>query len=218
MTSRQRTDCLEQIRIRVRTHTQTWPILATAAADLDKIAPHMHQACCRMQDARAGLPGAMAYDAPSVSGGKASLTQPERLASQEDRTERDRRLLDQTLTQLDQLTRTNGVVVDAEAWCRNITNRCLTLRRIVESWTPHKPTAKDLRAAGAAAAANEGDWCAHHQTAGYMEPTHRMWEVDGVKTPLCQSCIDQHRRNGRLPSGEWMQRKASKGKADRVKA
>lgn len=145
MTSRNRYDFLETIRVRVTAASTTYPILTTAAADLDRCAPDALAAFQRMQDARAGLPGAQAYDAPSVSGGSATLTQPERMAEQTDRTEPDRRLLDITLNQLDQLTNGHGVITDPGEWCRNITNRALTIRRLIEAWTPHRPTARDLR-------------------------------------------------------------------------
>ena len=140
MTSRQRAQLLETIRPRLHSHAQRYPILATAANDLDHAAPHALTAFQRMQDARPGLPGAQAYDAPTVSGGSAGLTQPERLADREDRTEADRRLADSLLNDLDAATNTRGVVMDPDQWCRRITSDALALRRLIEAWTPHAPT------------------------------------------------------------------------------
>lgn len=187
--------------------------LTLALADLDHCDPLFVGAARRMQDARAGLPGAQAYDSPSVSGGGSSSSASERLAERVDATQADRDLLDRLLTDL--WTDVRGVILEPAQVCTRITRNTLTLRRLVDAWTPHRPTDKQR---SAVAAVNDGDWCTHHQTAGYMEPTHRHWSVDGVKVPLCQACIDQHRRTGRLPTGEWMQRRASRGKADRVQA
>jgi hypothetical protein len=187
--------------------------LTLALSDLDHCDPLFVNAAKRMQDARAGLPGAQAYDSPSVSGGGSSSSAPERLAEQTDATQADRDLLDRILTDL--WTDVRGVILEPAQVCTRITRNTLTLRRLVDAWTPHRPTDKQR---AQVAAVNDGDWCTHHQTAGYMEPTHRHWLVDGVKVPLCQACIDQHRRTGRLPTGEWMQRRASRGKADRVQA
>jgi hypothetical protein len=187
--------------------------LTLALSDLDHCDPLFVNAAKRMQDARAGLPGAQAYDSPSVSGGGSASSAPERLAEQTDATQADRDLLDRILTDL--WTDVRGVILEPAQVCTRITRNTLTLRRLVDAWTPHRPTDKQR---AQVAAVNDGDWCTHHQTAGYMEPTHRHWLVDGVKVPLCQACIDQHRRNGRLPSGEWMQRRASRGKPDRVQA
>lgn len=187
--------------------------LTLALADLDHCDPLFVGAARRMQDARAGLPGAQAYDSPSVSGGGSSSSASERLAERVDATQADRDLLDRLLTDL--WTDVRGVILEPAQVCTRITRNTLTLRRLVDAWTPHRPTDKQR---AQVAAVNDGDWCTHHQTAGYMEPTHRHWLVDGVKVPLCQACIDQHRRNGRLPSGEWMQRRASRGKPDRVQA
>ena len=187
--------------------------LTLALSDLDHCDPLFVNAARRMQDARAGLPGAQAYDSPSVSGGGSASSAPERLAERIDSTQADRDLLDRILTDL--WTDVRGVILEPAQVCTRITRNTLTLRRLVDAWTPHRPTDKQR---AQVAAVNDGDWCTHHQTAGYMEPTHRHWLVDGVKVPLCQACIDQHRRTGRLPTGEWMQRRASRGKADRVQA
>jgi len=214
MTSPARYARFTQIRAAVL-ELNTAHYLTLAVADLDHADPLALQAFHRMQDARAGLPGAQAYDAPSVTGGGSELTQPERLAEQEDRTQHDRDLLDTTLNRLWFLVRPDGSTIDDDRVITDITRCCLTVRRLVDAWTPRRPTDKQR---ASVAAVNDGDWCSHHLTAGYMEPTHRMWLIDGVKVPLCQSCIDQHRRNDRLPTAEWMQRRASRGKADRVQA
>jgi|DEB3_MinimDraft_2_1074329.scaffolds.fasta_scaffold11387_2 hypothetical protein len=203
--------------------------LTLALADLDHIAapgpaddytaPRFLIVCQRTQDARAPLPGAASYDGPTVSGGKAALTQPERLADQLDRTQADRTRLDDTLRGLKRLTRPDGIIVNADHHRDAITTGCYTLRRIVDAWYPHEPNAKDQREASEAT--DQDNWCAHHRTAGYMEPTHRITNMGGtldVKMPLCNPCVDQVRRNGKLPSAEWMQRQASRGKPDRVKA
>lgn len=214
MTSRTRTGLLETIRTRVRAAAADYPVLSRAADDLDACAPSALEAFRRMQDARPGLPGAQAYDAPTVSGGSAGLTQPERLADQQDRTEADRRLLDTTLNQLDVLTR-SGLVTDSGEWCRNVTIRCLTLRRLVESWTPHRPTDKQRRAV---AAANDGTWCEHHRSASIDEPAEHHGTVSGnlaIPMDLCGFCYWQVRRKGRLPSGEAMERRKRTGKNEK---
>lgn len=212
MTSPARYTRLCQIHDAVRT-LATVHDLELALADLDHVDPLALKAFRAMQDARPALPGAQAYDAPSVSGGGSTSSAPERLAVREDRTQHDRDLLDRLLRDL--WTDVRGAIPEPDQVCRRITRNTLALRRLVDAWTPHTPTDKQR---ASVAAVNDGDWCTHHQTAGYMEPTHRMWTVDGIKVPLCQPCIDQHRRNGRLPTGEWMQRRASRGKADRVQA
>lgn len=140
MTSRTRTDLLETIRTRVRAAAADYPVLTCAADDLDACAPSALEAFRRMQDARAGLPGAQAYDAPSVSGGGASLTQPERLADQTDPTEAERRLLDLTLRALDQATGPVGVIIDPVEWRKLVTSLAYELRRLIDRWTPHAPT------------------------------------------------------------------------------
>ena len=220
MTSPDRYHRCRQIRAAVAALAATHD-LTLALADLDHCLtitgsnydPPFIIAARAMQDARAGLPGAQAYDSPSVSGGGSSASAPERLAERIDSTQADRDLLDRLLTDL--WTDVRGVILEPAQVCTRITRNTLTLRRLVDAWTPHRPTDKQR---AQVAAVNDGDWCTHHQTAGYMEPTHRHWLVDGVKVPLCQACIDQHRRTGRLPTGEWMQRRASRGKADRVQA
>lgn len=192
--------------------------LTLAVADLDHADPLFTEAAHRMQDARAGLPGAQAYDAPTVTGGGSELTQPERLADRIDRTQGDRDLLDTTLNRLWFLVRPDALTTDTDRVLSDITRCCLTLRRLVDAWTPRRPTDKQR---ASVAAVNDGDWCSHHLAAGYMEPTHRITNMGGtldVKMPLCNPCVDQVRRNGKLPSAEWMQRQASRGKPDRVKA
>ena len=58
--------------------------LTLALSDLDHCDPLFVNAAKRMQDARAGLPGAQAYDSPSVSGGGSASSAPERLAERID--------------------------------------------------------------------------------------------------------------------------------------
>ena len=92
MSSRTRYATFQLIHTRIRQLAGRFD-LELATEDLNWIDTRFMTAAQRMQDARAGLPGAQAYDAPSVAGtGATKLTGPERLADTEDRTEADRRL------------------------------------------------------------------------------------------------------------------------------
>lgn len=144
MSSRTRTESLNASHTQVR-HLATTMDLTLALADLDHAAPLARRAFKRMQDARPGLPGAQAYDAPTVSGGSSMLTHPERIASQHDRTEADRILLDRTLEHLWFLVRPDAATLDDDKVTRQITADCLTLRRLIDAWTPRTPTDRDRR-------------------------------------------------------------------------
>lgn len=185
--------------------------LTLALADLDHADPLFLNAAKRMQDARAGLPGAQAYDAPSVSGGGSELTQPERLAEQTDRTQADRILLDSALDRLWMLVRHQGVVIDPEPWRKDITRWCLTLRRLVDTWTPHAASDKQREAMEQAntAATPLCQHCTPHRAKGHAEPVHRTGNAAGnLDAPLglCHWCYRFVLRTGRLPVKTEIQR------------
>lgn len=214
MSSRTRFDLYERCRTAVRTLSIDHD-LALALTDLDLVAPFAYRAFCSMQDARPGLPGAQAYDAPSVSGGSSNGSHPERMAEQDDRTEADRRLLDHTLSHLWFLVRP-GVIMDPDQAVKNITADALVLRRLIEAWTPRPPTDKQRRDLTVANAAPVD--CEHHATAGIFEPMHAHGTVGGnldLPMRLCLACHNQVRRNGKLPSGEWMERRRRSGKDEK---
>lgn len=217
MSSRTRYELCERIRTEVTRLAATLD-LELAAADLDHIAPYAYVAFCRMQDARPGLPGAQAYDAPSVSGGSSSGSHPERMAEQDDPTEADRVLLDRTLAHLWLMVRPDTAIVDPVEVARIVTRDCLTLRRLIDAWTP-RPASDKQRNAVTRANDPEAE-CAHHRTFGTFEPVHRTTDGGGllnVKTPLCRWCHDRLRTDGVLPSADRMQRLAD-GRGDRVRA
>lgn len=216
MSSRTRFDLYERCRTAVRTLSIDHD-LALALTDLDLVAPFAYRAFCSMQDARPGLPGAQAYDAPSVSGGSSNGSHPERMAEQDDRTEADRRLLDHTLSHLWFLVRP-GVIMDPDQAVKNITADALVLRRLIEAWTPRPPTDKQRQAV---TRANDPEAeCAHHRSFGTFEPVHRTTDGNGLlslPTPLCRFCYDRLRTDGVLPTADRMQRLAE-GRTDRVRA
>lgn len=226
MSSRNRYQTFQRIRRHIDALAETYD-LTLAVTDLAKgddlvmtsagMVPAFLAAARAMQDARPGLPGAQAYDAPSVSGGSSKSTQPERLAEQEDRTEADRRLLDTTLAHLWVLAGP-GVILDAPVVVKGITADALTLRRLIEAWTPRPPTDKQRQAV---TRANDPEAeCAHHRTFGTFEPVHRTTDGSGLlnlPTPLCRFCYDRLRTDGVLPSADRMQRLAQ-GRSDRVRA
>lgn len=87
-----------------------------------------------------------------------------------------------------------------------------TVWRIIQQWAPRKATSKDLREV---AAANAQDGCTNHARIGVFEPVHRTGTVGGnlaLPAALCSSCYDQVRRNGKVPTGEWMERRQRTGK------
>ena len=237
MTSRHRAELLEAIRPRVRAYAESYPVLATAASDLDLVAPDALQAFRRMQDARAGLPGAQAYDAPTVSGGAASSST-ERAAvgttcvrcdepgacrcaatPPMDLTSLDRRTLDHTLNRLDLITRPGQLVTDPAEWCRNVTNLCLTLRRLIEAWTPHHASDRDRRQVAKINRPEAADtWCEHHKQADLHEPAEHYGTVSGnLDHPmhLCGYCYWQVRRNGKLPNANAMEKRHRTGKNEK---
>lgn len=217
MTSRTRYRTLQLIHRRVRVFAESYD-LALALDDLDHIEPLFLTAAQRQQDARQGLPGAQAYDAPAVAGsGAERLTQPERLAAHPDRTSADRALLDRLLHDLELATRPGDVILDSAEWSRLVTRDCLTLRRLVDAWTPHEPSARDQRDV---AVENDGAWCEHHRTARLDEPAEHYGTVSGnlsLPMHLCGYCYWQVRRKGRLPPGEAMVKRHRTGKDEKEK-
>lgn len=217
MSSRDRLRVCQLIHRRIVALADTYD-LTLAAADMDHIAPRFLTACQRMQDARPGLPGAASYDGPAVSGsGTDRLTHPERLACQPDRTQADRERLDELLHSLERITRPNdGVIVDQSKHAAAITAGVLSLRKLIDAWTPRTPNARDLRIVQVANSAPVD--CEHHATAGIFEPVHRTGNAGGnldLPTRLCLACYNYVRRNGKLPSGEWMERRRRTGKDDK---
>lgn len=217
MSSRDRHIIFEKCRTQVRTLAASCD-LTLALADLDHASPLAHRAFCRMQDARAGLPGAMAYDSPTVSGGSSTSSAPERLAMTVDPTQADRDLLDTTLAHLWYLVRPDALTTNHGTVTAQITADSLTLRRLVDIWSPHAATDKERNAVDRA---NDPEAeCAHHRTFGTFEPVHRTTDGGGLlatRTPLCRFCYDRLRTDGRLPTADRMQRLAD-GRSDRVKA
>lgn len=226
MSSRTRAELLETIRRRL--HDLDDPKLTVAVEDLDHAAPNALAAFRRMQDARAGLPGAQAYDSPSVSGGSSSSSTERaavgptcvrcdvpgecRCASAPpmDATSLDRRTLDRVLRQLDGLTRP-ALVLDSGKWHAQITGHCLTIRNLVASWTPRPPTDKQRQAVEAAntPAVPLCDHCTPHRAKGCTEPVHRTGDAAGnLDEPLglCHWCYRFVLRVGRLPDKREIER------------
>ena len=206
MSSRIRAELLETIRRRLHD-----PKLTVAVEDLDHAAPNALAAFRRMQDARAGLPGAQAYDSPSVSGGAYSGAHPERMAEQTDTTAHDRHQIDASLRTLDTFTRPGGVIGDWSEWRRIIGVHAYQVRRIVDVWTPHAPTDKQRQAVEAAntPAVPLCDHCTPHRAKGCTEPVHRTGDAAGnLDEPLglCHWCYRFVLRVGRLPDKREIER------------
>jgi hypothetical protein len=243
MSSRRRTAEYERLAALVAGLVGEHPVLAHAVEDLHHAAPFVLKALQAMQDARPGQPGAQSYNGTRGGGMTeivfdeddqeyvtVSFTQTEAAAASGDPTAHDRRTFDRCLESVARECRALSLPTlildkrkadeDTAKRCRSINHSARTMRAIVDVWKPRHATAKQKK--GAVEAANDPDlWCAHHRQAGYMEPTHRVGTVGGnlnVKTPLCSACYDQVRRNGRLPTAEWMQRRARTGKNQKVKA
>lgn len=203
MTSPARYSRFQQIHAAVRT-LAVHHDLALALADLDHCDPLFLRAAKSQQDARAGLPGAQAYDAPSVTGGGSTSSAPERLAMQEDRTQADRDLLDRLLRDL--WTDVRGVILEPAQVCRRITTNTLALRRLVDRWTPHQPTDKQRREVTAANVEateckltrdNLGLWAEVHRTSD-------LWSLLPEPAPVGRWVWRFAKDRGRLPTPmEW---------------
>lgn len=151
-----------------------------ALADLTAIEATLPEAERRMMDARASLPGAQAFDSPSVGGGTSS-SPTERHALTGDPTQRDRDAFDKALRLIDQQT--------------------TILRRLVDAWTPHAPTARD-RARVERANDPTPECAVTRDLLGKHEPAHRTTDCGGIlpaPLPLGRWVYDFVRSQGRLP-------------------
>lgn len=142
---------------------------ARAVTDATYIADRLAAAEQRMMDARPGLPGAQAFDSPSVSGGTSSSpTERHALNDGGDRTRADIAAMDQAV--------------------REIGKHTAILRRLVDAWTPHTATAKQK---AATELANEVvPECRHcREGADVFEPFRTTTDVGGIlpgPVPLCR--------------------------------
>lgn len=176
-----------------------------ALEDATYITDKLAEAEKRMMDARPGLPGAQAFDSPSVSGGTSSSpTERTALATVEhgNRATADIRAMDRAL--------------------RDFGTASEVLRRLVDAYTPHAATAKDQASVDKA---NDPEavvpGCVHHHDFNReWVPAHRTSTVGGnLPHPmaLCRWCYDRVRTDGRLPTADRMERLA-RSKPDRVRA
>lgn len=158
------------------------------------------EAIRRLMDARPALPGAAGGGGGRVKGSHADPTLA--LACKPDPVSREIGQLDQVLRRMS---------VDAQ-WLRAFTDR----------WLPHAPTDRDRREVERA---NEGsdplcEHCTDHRRHGDAQPVHRTGTVNGnlpLPMGLCRWCYDRVRTDGRLPSGDRLERLRS-FKADAVRA
>lgn len=172
---------------------------ARIVADLTHHQPaQVATAIARLMDARPPLPGAASTDGTRGRGGTSSV---EALALAPDPVAAEIRQLDQVLRRM---------AVDA-----------LWLRGLVDRWTPHAPTQRDLADVEAANTAETlCQHCTDHRRPGDAQPVHRTGTVNGnLPHPmaLCRWCYDRVRTDGRLPSGDRLERLRS-FKADAVRA
>lgn len=219
MSSRDRYVVFEKCRTQVRTLAASCD-LGLALADLDHAYPLAHRAFCRMQDARAGLPGAMAYDSPTVSGVSSTSSAPERLAMSVDPTQADRDLLDTTLAHLWYLVRPDALTTNHATVAAQITTDSLTLRRLVERWSPHAPSAKDLREVTATNV--EATECKlTRDNLGLFAEKHRtsdLWGLLPEPAPVGRWVWRFAKDRGRLPTPMEWQHQRSKDDALRAQA
>ena len=164
-------------------------------------ATEVAEAIRRLMDARPALPGAGGQGGGGrVKGSHADPTLS--LAMKPDRVARE-------IAQLDDVLR--RMSVDAQ-W----------LRSFVDRWQPHAPTDRDRREVEQA---NDGhdplcQHCTDHRRPGDAQPVHRTGTVNGnlpLSMGLCRWCYDRVRTDGRLPSGDRLERLRS-FKADAVRA
>lgn len=92
---------------------------------------------------------------------------------------------------------------------------------LVASEQPHAPTDRDRReVAEANTAETLCQHCTDHRRSGDAQPVHRTGTVNGnlpLPMALCRWCYDRVRTDGRLPSGDRLERLRS-FKADAVRA
>jgi hypothetical protein len=187
------------------------PELSVAVQDLAALLPRFTEACRRLQDSRPTALGAASYDGPSVtSTGTSDPTG--RLALTPDHHARDRKQLDRLVVDLSRLAK------HAPQHVKRVSSDAYQLRRLVEAWTPRAPSDRDRRQVEHA---NDKGLCEHHRTVGLVEYTEHTGTVSGnlnLPMALCGPCYWQVRRTGKLPSGEWMERRARLGKDEGVRA
>lgn len=171
---------------------------ARIIADLTHHQPaQVATAIARLMDARPALPGAASTDGTRGRGGTSSV---EALALAPDPVAAEIRQLDQVLRRM---------AVDA-----------LWLRGLVDRWTPHAPTQRDLREVERInTPAND---CEHHTAAGiYEEATRPSGTVAGnLPHPmrLCEFCWWQVYRKGTLPRADVLDEMHHTGKRPRQRA
>lgn len=171
-----------------------------ALDDAEYIVDKLGPAEQRMMDARPGLPGAQAFDSPSVSGGTSSSP-----------TER---------TALATVEHGNKATADIRAMddaIRGMAHHAANLRRLVDAYTPHAATGKDK---ARVERANDPTDCEHHTAAGIYEPASTTGKAGGnLAHPmrLCEFCYREVYRKGVLPRGEVLVTRHHKGKDPMVK-
>ena len=154
---------------------------ARALVDATYITDKLAEAEKRMMDARPGLPGAQAFDSPSVSGG-ASGGPVEAALNLTGGTEES----DANWQHPQDQARADIKAMDTAI--REINKHAAILRRLVDAYTPHAATGKDK---AAAERANELDpECRHcREGADVFEPFRTTTDVGGIlpaAVPLCR--------------------------------
>ena len=181
-----------------------------ALDDAEYIVDKLGPAEQRMMDARPGLPGAQAFDSPSVSGGgnggpvEAALN----LTGGTEETD------DNWKHPVDQ-ARTDIAAMDTAI--REMTKHAAILRRLIDTYTPHAASSKDK---ARVERANDPTDCEHHTAAGIFEPCTTTGKAGGnLPHPmrLCDFCYREVYRKGRLPRGEVLVERHHKGTDPMVK-
>lgn len=168
-----------------------------AARDLAEALTYFADAEQRLYDSNPAFPGAASYDGP---GGRSANTDthPERHALNPDPTQFDRDLFAKL---------TRSLPRDAHS-----------LVLLIEAWRGGKaPTVKQRAEVDRL---NNVDECEHHRLAGlFMPVAHEGNPGKNLDVPmkLCSYCYDQTRRNGRLPTGEMMEKHHRTLKDDKVR-
>ena len=184
---------------------------ARALADAVYIADRLGPAEQRMMDARPGLPGAQAFDSPSVSGGSSGGPVEQALhlnGGDEDSDAKWQHPQDQARTDIKAM----------DTALREINKHAAILRRLVETYTPHAATGKDK---AKVERANDPTDCEHHTAAGIYEPANGPTGNVAGNLPhpmrLCEFCYREVYRKGVLPRGEVLVTRHHKGKDPMVK-
>lgn len=179
-----------------------------AHTDLTHAVNGLPDALRRLMDARPALPGAVSYD--GARGGAGGSSSVEALVFANTPKDAKEPTPDPVAAEIRQLDRVlNRLHADA-----------LWLARLVDRWTPHAPTSRDL--ADVARANSEPVpecWLMRRHTDTF-EPAHCATTIGGLldtERHVCRWVYDFARRQGRLPTPEECQRHAA-GQTVRVGA